>query len=86
MGIVSERGQTVIPKEIRKKFHIDSKTTLEWTQMDKAIIVLPISGDPIKDAWGMLKGTKASTQALLEARKEERIMDFKRSQAILKNE
>ena len=75
---VSIRGQTVIPKGIRERFHIDETTKIEWIISNNNIRVIPISKDLIKDTYGMLKGTRASTASLLKARKENRILEKKR--------
>ncbi len=79
---VSVRGQTVIPRWIREKFHIDFHTSLEWVVVDEEIMVLPLSADPVKDAWGMLKETNISTRALLKAREEEKDLEEKRAKML----
>ena len=75
---VSIRGQTVIPKDIRERFHIDETTKIEWIISNDGIRVIPISENLIKDTYGMLKGTQASTASLLKARKENQLLEKKR--------
>lgn len=75
---VSIRGQTVIPKGVREKFHIDENTKIEWVISNDNIRVIPISMDLIKDTYGMLRGTRASTVSLLKARKENQLLEKKR--------
>ena len=81
-SVVSVRGQTVIPKEIREKLHIAEGTRLEWFVEDKNAIVMPIAKDPIKAACGMLKGTAASTRSLLRSRREERFLEARREKRL----
>jgi AbrB family looped-hinge helix DNA binding protein len=70
---VSERGQTVIPREIRRAFQISAKTRLEWIIRDGIIIVYPLPTDPVRGSFGILKGVKgASTNALLAERRADR--------------
>lgn len=75
---VSIRGQTVIPKVVREKFNIDETTKIEWIISNDNIRVIPISRDLIKDTYGILRGTRASTASLLKTRKENRILEKKR--------
>ena len=70
---VSERGQTVIPREIRKAFQMNAKTRLEWVIRDGTIVVYPLPTDPVRGSFGILKGLRGvSTSALLAERKAEK--------------
>ncbi len=75
---VSIRGQTVIPKDIRERFHINETTKIEWIISNNNIRVVPISENIIKDTYGILKGTRASTASLLKARKENHLLEKNR--------
>jgi bifunctional DNA-binding transcriptional regulator/antitoxin component of YhaV-PrlF toxin-antitoxin module len=68
---MSKRGQTVVPAEIRQRFHIQPQARLEWITDGKSIRVIPLPDDPICGARGIAKG-KGLTKAMMDARKEER--------------
>jgi len=68
---VGARGQVSIPKEIRKRFGIESESRVEWFVEGKVIRVLPIPKDPVKRFRG--QGNRAyTTEDLIKDRKEER--------------
>jgi AbrB family looped-hinge helix DNA binding protein len=68
---MTKRGQTVVPAEIRQRFHIESNAKLEWLTDGDTIRVIPIPTDPIKGARGIAKGS-GLMQAFREDRKRER--------------
>ncbi len=74
MSIVtlSERGQLVIPQEIRRKLELSrgSQLLLEFHEEDRAITLRPIP--PRKTLRGFLKGTPSTAQMLRTVRREER--------------
>lgn len=69
---VSVRGQTVIPRQIRKELGITQATILEWKVKDGMIIVVPLPPDPVKSAVGILEGRGPSSYDLLDERKADR--------------
>ena len=69
---VSVRGQTVIPRQIRKELGITQATILEWKVKDGMIIVVPLPPDPIKSTVGILEGRGPSSYDLLDERKADR--------------
>ena len=69
---VSVRGQTVVPREIRKQMGIGPQTKLEWQIRDGVIVVYPIPPDPIEAAVGVFKGQGPTTDNLLAERQRER--------------
>ncbi len=69
---VSERGQTVVPREIRRAFNIGANTRLEWVVRDGMIIVYPVPLDPIRGSRGILRGSGLSNAVLLKERRAER--------------
>jgi len=72
---ISERGQTAVPAEIRRKLHLKSGDKLEWVlEGDDKVMVIPAPDDPIMAFRGRLKG---STSALLRERKKEREREAK---------
>ncbi len=70
-SIVSVRGQTVIPKEIRDELGIEPGTKLRWRVRNGTLVVVPASHNPVRALIGVLKG-KGSTEDLLRERREER--------------
>lgn len=69
---VSVRGQTVIPKEVRKALGITTDTTLQWSINNGYIVIYPIPKDPLAASVGILRGKGPTTQELLEERRRER--------------
>ena len=70
-SVVSVRGQTVIPKELREELGIEPGTRLRWTSRNGILTVIPASNDPVRALRGVLKG-KGSTEDLLAERRTER--------------
>lgn len=68
---ITRRGQTVVPAEIRQRFHIQPNTKLEWMTDEGTIRVIPIPANPIQGARGIAKGA-GLMKALMENRKQER--------------
>lgn len=68
---MTTRGQTVIPSDIRKRFHIQSNTKLEWMTDGNTIRVIPLPADPIRGARGIAKGS-GLMKTLMEIRQQER--------------
>jgi AbrB family looped-hinge helix DNA binding protein len=68
---MTKRGQTVVPADIRQRFHIQSNAKLEWMTDGETIRVIPLPSDPIRGARGIAKG-RGLMKALMETRKQER--------------
>ena len=68
---VTKRGQTVIPASIRKRHAIEEGDTLIWLETPDGIKVIPVPSDPVAALRGRGKN-EALTQALLEARQQDR--------------
>jgi bifunctional DNA-binding transcriptional regulator/antitoxin component of YhaV-PrlF toxin-antitoxin module len=66
---VTERGQTVVPAQIRRDHAIEPKTRLEWIDDGHTIRIVPIPSDPIRAARGTTRGL---LQKLLLERERER--------------
>jgi AbrB family looped-hinge helix DNA binding protein len=71
-SVVSVRGQTVIPKEIREKLGIHAKSRLRWEVRDGRLIVSILPEDSIAALRGVLKDSDWSTADLLAERKADR--------------
>ncbi|MFC1496633.1 AbrB/MazE/SpoVT family DNA-binding domain-containing protein [Candidatus Margulisiibacteriota bacterium] len=68
---ISEKGQIVIPVELRRKYDIGPGDKIELMDIGGEIVIIPITiKNPIDEARGMLKGGK-STRALLKAARDE---------------
>ncbi|MEK6700395.1 MAG: AbrB/MazE/SpoVT family DNA-binding domain-containing protein [Nitrospirota bacterium] len=74
---VSTRGQVSIPSELRKKYHIEAETELEWIEEGNAIKVIPLPKDPIEAFRGAGKGRYTSDK-LARDRKKERLEEEER--------
>jgi len=68
---VTKRGQTVIPSEIRERYHIKGGDTIEWIDDGEIIKAIPIASDPIKALRGCARGEKL-TERLLRERERDR--------------
>lgn len=67
---ITQRGQTVIPAEIRRRFRLTPSQRLEWVVESEGIRVVPVVEDPIAAFRGQGKG--GSTTRLLQDRQDER--------------
>ncbi len=81
-GTVSEKGQLVIPKKLRIKYGLKAKSQVEWIDTGQGLMLIPISKDPVKSSRGMLKGTKITTESLLEMRKKDKEIEIKKSEKV----
>jgi AbrB family looped-hinge helix DNA binding protein len=55
-GVVTSKGQLVIPAELRRKHAIRSGTRVRFEDTEGGIIVRPVSEDAIDRLYGILKG------------------------------
>lgn len=64
---ITDRGQTVVPAQIRKMFHLSPADRLEWLVDADGIRVLPVRADPIAAFRG--QGQGGTTARLLAQRR-----------------
>ncbi|MFH0725836.1 MAG: AbrB/MazE/SpoVT family DNA-binding domain-containing protein [Pseudomonadota bacterium] len=66
---ITERGQTVIPAEIRRLFQLSRADRLEWIVDPEGIRVVPVRSDPVEAFRGQGKG--GATRRLMEDRRKD---------------
>ena len=66
---ITERGQTVIPAEIRRRFHLGPADRLEWVIEPAGIRVVPVLANPVDAFRGQGKG--GGVARLINDRREE---------------
>ena len=73
---VTERGQTSIPIQIRRRYNLKSSTRLIWLDLGKTISIVPLSEDPVKTLRGFFR-ERGLTQILLNERRRQRELERK---------
>lgn len=68
---ITKRGQTVIPAQIRKKYHIQPGDYLVWLDDGQTIKVIPVPSDSIRALRGRGQGERL-VERLIAARREDR--------------
>jgi AbrB family looped-hinge helix DNA binding protein len=71
-SVVSTKGQTVVPREIREALGLKPQSRLMWTLKDGTVVIRALPDNPIDAAMGALKGRGISTAKLLEERRKDR--------------
>lgn len=69
--LVTKRGQTVVPADIRKRYQIEEGDRLSWMDDGVVIRVVPVPEDPIRALRGSGKG-EGLLKRLLEQRAADR--------------
>ena len=55
-GVVTSKGQLVIPAELRRKHGINNGTRVRFEDIEGGIVLRPVSNDAISRLRGILKG------------------------------
>jgi len=77
---LSEKGQIVIPIELRRKYNIGPGTKVELMDIGGEIVIIPLTvKSPIEQAKGFLKGGKSTRELMKAVRREERRLEKKKS-------
>lgn len=71
---LTKRGQTVVPSEIRKRFHLEESATLQWMVEGDIITVLPVPINPVESLKGAIKG-QVSFKKFMDDRRSDREME-----------
>ena len=77
---VSVKGQTVVPREIRKALGIKPGTTLTWSLHDQTVLVTALAEDPVEASFGALKDYEFSSAQLLTERQADRDREEKQAE------
>lgn len=75
-SVISTKGQTVIPKEIREALKLKEGTKLAWTWANGNLTVFPLPDDPVRALRGILKG-HGTFESWLAERNEDRARERK---------
>lgn len=68
---VTQRGQTVIPADLRRRYGIADGSEIEWVDTGAGLKVVPIPSDPVTSLRGIGKGERL-VDRLLEERRHDR--------------
>ena len=67
---VTSKGQIVIPKKLRERYKIAPAMTIRSIPREEGLLMVPETGDVIKAARGMLKGSNVLKAYLMEKKLE----------------
>jgi AbrB family looped-hinge helix DNA binding protein len=69
---VSEKGWIVIPAELRRRYNLRPGAQVSVVDYGGVLALVPTLNKPVRQAAGMLKGSKSLTRALLADHRRER--------------
>jgi AbrB family looped-hinge helix DNA binding protein len=69
---VSEKGWVVIPAELRRKYNLHPGAEVSVVDYGGVLALVPTLAEPVRQAAGMLKGSKSLSRALLAEHRRER--------------
>ena len=68
---LSQKGRVVIPAEIRNKYNLRPGSSIRMVDYGGVLSLIPALENPARQGFGLLKGGKSLTKALLEERAKE---------------
>ena len=71
-SVVSSKGQTVIPKEVREAMGLKEGTQLSWSVKGRQAYVFAVPDDPVEALRGILKRDGYTFEDYMRERNEER--------------
>ncbi len=77
---VSAKGWVVIPAALRRRYHLQPGTVVEFREEGEKLVIVSSKGDPVEELFGKLAGPVSLTAALLE----DRTAELKREEASLR--
>ena len=72
---ISSKGWIVIPAALRQKYGLQAGVRVALVDYGGALAIVPVSPDPMQEAYGLLKGGSSLVSALLEERAHERAQE-----------
>ena len=73
-GVVTSKGQLVIPARLRKRYGIRKGTTVSFLEDGHRLILQPVTDEFIRSLRGSLKGKPSALDILMEERKRDRLL------------
>jgi len=73
-GIVTVKGQVVIPAPLRRRLGIKRGTPVSFLEENGQIVIQPVTREFIRRLRGSLKGSPSPLEHLIEERKRERVL------------
>jgi len=73
-GIVTVKGQVVIPAPLRRRLGIKRGTLVSFLEENGHIVVQPVTRGFIRGLRGTLKGSPSPLEHLMEERNRERLL------------
>ena len=83
---LSEKGQIVIPSQLRKKYNLKPKSRMEIVDLGDQIVLCPIPENPLEAAAGFLKSRKSVATMLRDARSEEKDFELQKEKRFSKRQ
>jgi len=55
-GLIGERGQVVIPKVLRERYHLEPHTRVEFVEVEGELVLRPVVDAAAPDGWDDVRG------------------------------
>jgi len=68
---VTQKGQIVIPQDLRKKYNLRTSSPVMVTEIEGHIAVIPVVADPVKDGYGRIRLGVSVEDLFSESHREE---------------